>query len=91
MSMFHRNEALPPWLPELRERLQRGELRDLGAVDVGGGFELPDGEKAVRAMLEALDRYRAHASVRYQLDPVTRARMELLLHDLERVRQRVDV
>ncbi len=77
------------WLPELRAQLDHGDLIGIGAVDVGGGFELPDGEAAARSMFEALDHY-GELAPKTQHAPETRARMSLLLHDLRRVRDHVE-
>jgi hypothetical protein len=70
-------------------QLDRGDLRGIGAVDVGDGFELPDGEAAVRALLERSNRYRDLAPEALRARQ-TQTRIGLLLPDLSHVRGQVE-
>src|SRR5690242_20532938 len=83
------DDSTEAWLEDLRSRLERGELHDIGPVDLGDGFELTGGEVAVREMFSALDRY-GQLPHEWHEDPGTVARIRLLRRDLDRVRARLD-
>ena len=78
------DEMTEAWLESLRYRVERGDFHGLGPVDLNDGFELSDGEAAVREILAWLVRYH-NLPPEWRTEPSTQARAGLLLEDLRRV------
>ena len=49
---------LAAWIEELRGRLERGELANLGPMLIGPFYEVPDLERWVRFTLREVDRWK---------------------------------
>ena len=81
-------DDLAEWVDELRGRLERGDLADLGPIDPGDGSGPLPGELRVRIMLADLDHH-ADLPLERRREPLIRARRRRLLEDLRRLRERI--
>jgi hypothetical protein len=79
-------EDLVAWIAELRGRVQRGELTQLGLVDIGG-LKLR-GELAARVMLADLD-HLATLPAPWNEDLLVPVRQAELLADFRWLRQQI--
>ena len=80
-------DDLPAWIDGLRGRVERGELADLGPIEVAGGT-LESVELAARIMLADLDHY-DDLTLETRRDLLVVARRRLLLEDLRRLREQI--
>jgi hypothetical protein len=80
------DDALVPWIHALRARLKRGDLADLGPIELGHGTGRLPGEVTIRTMLADLaDLADPHGSA--ASDPCWRQeRLCGLSDDFERLR-----
>ena len=72
------NCEIAAWIPDLRARLDRGDLATLGPVDVGHGTDALPAQDTVRIMLADLDDF-ADMTPDEANDPVSVARRGVLL------------
>ena len=83
-----RAEDLADWIGAVRARLARGELADLGVLDLGDGTPPMEGELLVRIMLADFDHFDDLTPMRRR-EPDVVARRRALLQSLHRLRERI--
>src|SRR3954465_4878904 len=84
-----RVKDLDGFVPELRERLNRGEYANLGPVDLGELSPLSDAEKALRIMLADWDHFDTLPRKQREDYSVAARRLQVLA-DLDAFRQWLD-
>ena len=78
MRDFPSDDELAAWIGDLRARLDRGDLAQLGPVDVGHGTDILPAQDTVRIMLADLDDFE-DMTPDEATDPVNVARRDVLL------------
>ena len=72
------NQEIAAWIPDLRARLDRGDLATLGPVDVGHGTDVLPAQDTIRIMLADLDGFDEMTPDETN-DPFNVARRDVLL------------
>ena len=83
------NLDIMPWIRELRDRLNRGELASLGPTDLGYGTGMLPGEQVIRMMLADLDHCDEPPTWKNGR-VVDVVRRQVLLGDFQRLRDLID-
>ena len=76
--------GIDAWIHDLRARFERGDLADLGPIDLGYGTEILPGELTVRIMLVDLDDL--EAQIRGGSRTILSPRWQNLIRDFRRLR-----
>ena len=79
-------DDLGPWIATVKERLARGEMADLGPMDVLNGFPPLPGELFVRIMVADYDHYDDFPLARRR-EPTMVVQRLALVADLRRLRE----